>query len=109
MEWLWTWGGKFFGYIDGDDLWSHDGKHVGRFDGDNIFGPDGAYLGEIRDGRLITNTSRRSIGRATFVRYGRRASYAKQADCMGYAMPAGYCDFADPDRSKLQSEHESKC
>jgi hypothetical protein len=35
-EWFWTWGGKCFGYRDGNDLWIHDGHHVGRFDGDEV-------------------------------------------------------------------------
>lgn len=46
MDWLWTWGGKCFGYRSGDDLRTYDGCHVGRFHGDDVFGPDGRYLGE---------------------------------------------------------------
>ncbi|NSW84553.1 MAG: hypothetical protein HPY90_15220 [Syntrophothermus sp.] len=58
-QWLWTWGGRCFGYRDGDDLWTYDGKHVGRFIGDEVYAPDGSYLGEIKDGRLITNLSKK--------------------------------------------------
>lgn len=49
MQWLWTWGGKSFGYRDGDNLWTQDGRHVGRFHGDEVYGADGSYLGEIRN------------------------------------------------------------
>src|SRR5579863_955264 len=55
-----TWGGKSFGYREGDNLWTHHGRHVGRFDGDEIYGPDGAYLGELRNkNRLITNIGKK--------------------------------------------------
>jgi hypothetical protein len=59
MTWLWTWGGKCFGYRDGDDLWTYDGQHVGRFHGDEIYGRDGRYLGEVmNESRLITNKAK---------------------------------------------------
>jgi hypothetical protein len=49
---LWTWGGTYFGYRDGDSLWTHDGRKVGRFYGNEVFGPDGKYLGEFRSENL---------------------------------------------------------
>ena len=48
MDWLWTWGGRCFGYRDGDDLWTYDGRHVGRFHDDEVYAPDGQYLGVNR-------------------------------------------------------------
>jgi len=94
MEWLWTWGGRCFGYRDGDDLWTHDGRHVGRFYGDEVYALDGQYLGEITSGnRLIANKSKKSWRRGSFTPYAQRAGYAKYADYAGYAMYAGYEDF----------------
>ncbi len=58
MQSLWTWGGTFFGYHDGDELWTYQGRHVGRFDRDEVYGADGRYLGELRNDRLITNRSK---------------------------------------------------
>ena len=99
MEWLWTWGGRCFGYRDGDDLWTYDGKHVGRFSGDEVYAPDGQYLGEIISGnRLITNKSKKSWRHGSFTPYARRAGYAKYADYAGYAMYAGYEDFPKLER-----------
>jgi hypothetical protein len=57
MNWLWTWGGKCFGYPDGDNLWSHDGRHVGSFHDDEIYAADGRYLGKVMGSRLITDKS----------------------------------------------------
>lgn len=98
MDWVWTWGGKCFGYFDGDNLWTHSGKHVGRRSGDDIYGPDGRYLGEVRnDNRLITSNSKTSYRGSSFSPYASRAGYAKYADYAGYAMYAGYSDFPGPD------------
>ena len=33
MDWLWNWGGKCFGYRDGESLFTYFGKEAGRFDG----------------------------------------------------------------------------
>jgi hypothetical protein len=41
MGWLFTWGGKCFGYREGDDLWTHDGRHIGRFYGEEVYGKRG--------------------------------------------------------------------
>jgi hypothetical protein len=98
MEWLWTWGGRCFGYREGNNLWTHDGKHVGYFDGDDIYGQDGRYLGELVNGRLITNRSRGAWIRGSFAPYASRAGFAKYADYAGYAMLAGYEDFPHLER-----------
>jgi len=54
MDVVRTWGGKYFGWIDGGGLFARDGRHVGEFRKENVFGENGNYLGELRDGRLIT-------------------------------------------------------
>lgn len=84
MEWMWNWGGKCFGYRDGDDLWTYDGKHVGRFYGSEIYGPDGRYLGEVMSqNRLITNRAKRGWRQAGFSPYGRRGAYTRYAAYVG--------------------------
>jgi hypothetical protein len=56
MDWLWNWGGEYFGYREGDSLFTYFGHEVGRFDGEEIFGSNGGYLGEVMsDNRLITD------------------------------------------------------
>lgn len=94
VDWLWTWGGRCFGYRDGDDLWTYDGRHVGRFHDDEVYAPDGQYLGEIMSkNRLITNKGKKSWRRGSFTPHAQRAGYAEYADYAGYAMYAGYEDF----------------
>jgi hypothetical protein len=95
MDWLWTWGGKSFGYRRGDSLYTHFGKEVGRFSGEDVFGSDGRYLGELRNNRLITDTSKSMPVHGSFAprTVGSYASYANYA---GYAMYAGYQDFPGP-------------
>ena len=98
MQWLWTWGGKCFGYLNGHDLWTHDGKHVAKKSGNEIYGSDGRYLGEIMsEDRLITNISKKSWRGPAFVPYGRCGAYAKYADYAGYDMYAGHEDFPPPE------------
>lgn len=73
MTSVWTWGGTYFGSLDGDDLWTHDGKHVGKLRGEEIFGQDGQYLGEIKnDDRLIANLSKKSLHGPSFMPYANR-------------------------------------
>lgn len=97
MEWVWTWGGECFGYIDGEDLWTHDGHHVGKIDGDEIYGADGYYLGEIRnENRLITNQSKKHWRRFSFTPYGNRVGYVPMVDYVGYVMYVGFEDFPSP-------------
>jgi sporulation protein YlmC with PRC-barrel domain len=54
-----TWGGKYFGWIEDNDLFTHDGRHVGRFVRTEVFGKTGAYLGEMKDHRLIANIAKK--------------------------------------------------
>lgn len=98
MNWLWTWGGKSFGYRDGDDLWTSSGGHVGRFNGDVVYGPNGHYLGEVmQDNRLITHPGKRSHRGSSFGTYGRRVGMIPFAAFIGFVMLAGYEDFPSPD------------
>lgn len=98
MNWVWTWGGVFFGYFDGQDLWTHGGEHVGRRSGDEIYGPDGRYLGEVMNGdRLIVSRGKAGWRGMGFAPYGRRGGYARYANYAGYAMYAGHDDFPSPD------------
>jgi len=99
MNWLWTWGGKFFGYLEGKDLWTYPGNHVGKLNGKEIFGTNGEYLGELMNGnRLITNQSK-SIWRSfPFLPYARRVSYVKYVDYVGYVMYVGHNDFPVPEK-----------
>ena len=95
MQWLWTWGGRCFGYREGDDLWTYNGRHVGKFVGDDVYGPDGRYLGELINGdRLITQV-KKAWRPAGFPRWGKRVGYAKFVDYVGFTMYAGYEDFPE--------------
>jgi hypothetical protein len=96
MEWLWTWGGRCFGYRDGNDLWAYFGKHVGHFHDNEIYAPDGHYLGElINENRLITNKAKKHWRSGVFAPNANRGGYAKYADYTGYAMYAGFEDFPE--------------
>jgi len=98
MNWVWTWGGRSFGYFDGADLWTHDGKHVGRRQGDEIYGPDGAYLGEVmNEDRLITHQGKHSWRSGSFAPYAKRAPYVNYVNYVGYIMYVGHTDFPPPD------------
>jgi len=98
MEWLWTWDGTSFGYRDEDNLWTHDGKHAGRFYEDEVYGKDGCYLGEIRKGRLITHTTKKSKCKSAFTSRSDRVGRVNRVDYVGYLMLAGFEDFPDPSR-----------
>jgi hypothetical protein len=94
---LWTWGGEYFGYREGDSLWTHDGRHVGQFQGSDVFGRDGGYLGELMNGdRLIRSRSKKSTRGGSFAPYGRRVGVVKSVNYVGNVMYAGYEDFPSP-------------
>lgn len=98
MDWVWTWGGESFGYLDGEDLWTHDGRHVGKLQGADIFNSQGQYIGEVMNGnRLITNDAKRSWCASAFTPYGNRGGYTPYANYAGYAMYAGHSEFPHPD------------
>ena len=93
MEWLFTWGGRCFGYKREDNLWTHDGKHIGKFYDDEIYNPSGNYLGELMNGRLITNLSKKSYKKSGFNPSMSVVGIVKSVDCVGSVMIAGYKDF----------------
>lgn len=94
MKMLWTWGGKFFGYRDGDCLWTQQGNHVGRFDGNNIYDADGHYIGEVMDNeRLIYDLSKSNQSSYGFNPFMNRVSIVPYVDYVGNVMYLGYKDF----------------
>lgn len=94
MLWLWTWGGRCFGYRDGDNLWTYNGKHVGKFYDDEVYDRNGVYLGEIKnENRLITCISKKGRRKSSFTPYANRCGYVKYVNYVGYVMYAGYEDF----------------
>lgn len=97
MLWVWTWSGKYFGYINNSNLFTYSGKQVGKFYGTEVYGSDGRYLGELRDkNRLIHKIRKKFIMKSGFTPMA-GTCYAKYADYAGYAMPAGYEDFLSPE------------
>lgn len=96
MQWLWTWGGRCFGYRERDNLWTYNGRHVGKFIGDEVYGQDGRYLGELinRD-RLITHKAKKAWRQSGFTRGANRVGYVKFVDYVGYVMYSGYEDFPE--------------
>ena len=98
MDTVWTWGGKSFGYFDGENLWTYDGKHVGKRKGDEIYGPGGNYIGEVMgENRLITNLSKKGRRSGSFSPHGRRVGRVQNINYIGYVMQVGYTDFPHPD------------
>lgn len=98
MSNLWTWGGKFFGYREGDDLRTHTGIHVGKFHGDEIYGSDGYYLGEVKnDRRLITKINKKGHRKSSFNPRMKRTGRTKHTDYTGYTMYTGSKDFPAPE------------
>jgi hypothetical protein len=101
MEWFWTWGGKCFGYRNGDNLWTYSGSHIGKFYGDEVYDRNGHYLGEVKsNNRLITNRSKKNFRKPAFSPYGKVVGYVKYVDYVGNVMYAGYQDFPTPDTFK---------
>lgn len=72
---VWTWRGKYFGYIDGDNLWSRDGRHVGKIKEDNIYNSSGKYIGELKnETRLITSTIKKGTEGPSFTPQTKRTA-----------------------------------
>jgi len=91
---VWTWSGRYFGYLDGEDLWARDGRHIGRCRGDAIFDPDGSYLGEIAfNNRLRVARADRLFRIDPFPRMDNRAPLIPLMDRMPYTLIGGYEDF----------------
>ena len=103
MQWLWTWGGRFFGYREGDVLRTYDGRHVGRFEGNEVYDRHGHYLGEIirEENRLIRNRSKAK--RTSSFTPVAKASPAKKLVDFGEFTPfEGYEDFPAPNSSVFE-------
>jgi hypothetical protein len=96
MTHVWTWGGVYFGYFDGDDLWTHDGKHAARRHGNDLFNSRGRYVGEVIQDRLISNRSKSGWTGFSFGP-SRRGAIGRFANYAGYAMYAGHEDFPPPE------------
>ncbi|MCK6264457.1 hypothetical protein KP803_14340 [Vibrio sp. ZSDE26] len=95
MEPVWTWGGKSFGYIDGEDLWTNEGKHVARFYKGDLYSPEGTYLGEVMDHeRLIHCQEKKKLVGAPFKPYADQPAVKACSDFAGYAMFTGYEEFS---------------
>lgn len=99
MVHVWTWGGVYFGYFEGEDLWTYDGRHVGKKNGDEIYGASGRYLGEVMNNdRLITHRSKSNYRGYSFSPWGRRVGIVPFINYVGYVMYAGYQDFPAPNK-----------
>lgn len=99
MNWLWTWGGKCFGYKQDDRLFTHHGIQAGQFHGDEIYGSNGVYLGEIQGDRLITNQNKKHLKRSGFSP-SRVVGSVPFIGYVGNVMYVGYEDFPAPENFK---------
>lgn len=97
MEHLWTWGGNYFGYRDGDDLWTYDGYHVGHFIDDIVFNLRGQYLGELMNENRLVRKPNSSMRGYTVTPWAKRAAYARYANYAPFVKLAGYEDFPKPE------------
>lgn len=96
QQYLWTWGGKFFGYRDGDELRTHDGRHVGQFFGDEVYNSKGEYVGEIMsDNRLITNQQKSHYRKHHHYTQPNRGAMGVYGNYGGFGMYGGHQDFPD--------------
>lgn len=97
MKHLWTWSGKYFGYLDGDTLRTYRGHHIGYFIGEDAFNLNGSYLGELKEDRLIVNLSKRNLRSGSIARFVKNVALVKMVDYVGNVMLAGYEDFPSPE------------
>ena len=98
MNCVWTWGGIFFGYLEGENVWTYDGKHVGKLRCNVIFGADGRYLGELKNGnRLIVQVGEQRPSIPAFIPYTKRPPATRYADAAGNSMLDGHEDFPSPE------------
>ena len=107
MEYLWTWGGTFFGYLQGDNLRSYTGRHVGYINGHTVFGLDGHYLGEVVNGRLLVNDVRKSLWAVPHPQLPKHAACPKLADLEGNGVYRGYEDFPTPEAFEDEKLHRA--
>lgn len=95
---LWTWGGDYFGFRDGQNLWTHDGLHVGRFWRNEIFRPDGLYMGDLIQGRLVVDWSKTARRASSFTPSDHRGGRQLFAEREPFDMLSGFKDFPGPDQ-----------
>ncbi|MCR1821722.1 4-fold beta flower protein [Terrisporobacter muris] len=96
MKYVWTWKGKFFGYINNGYLFTKSGKCVGVLSGKDIYGRNGKYIGEVMNNdRLITCKSKRNYSgpSAPYINGGACGTYGNYC---AYGMYGGYEDFPEP-------------
>ena len=101
MDWLWTHGGRYFGYRADDEFRTYDGRHAGRFEGDDVYGPAGSYLGELRNERLVTCLAKKRWASSRFSPYGQRGGYVPYADYVGFG--CAWATRTSPDRKSLET------
>lgn len=102
MKLLWTWSGKFFGYLENDILRTQDGRHVGHLHDKEIYGPNGVYLGELmNESRLIRCSHKRNYRKHPSQPLPKVCAIAGYTAYCGYAMYSGYEDFSVPIFSPL--------
>lgn len=95
-----TWSGRYFGWIEGNELFTCDGRHVARIQGKEAFSNGGTYLGEVREDRLITNVAKKRKKRALgFLPQPLRVlgPPVRPGDEPSRVMPAGHQDFPRPE------------
>ncbi len=94
MKLLWTWSGKFFGYLENDVLRTQDGRHVVRIYGDEIYGPNGVYIGELmNESNLIRALAKCGYRKPPFHPLPKKCAIIGYTAHCGYAMYSGYEDF----------------
>ena len=97
LDYLWTWGGVFFGFRQENQLWTYTGHHIGIFEGNTIFGLKGHYLGEIVNNRLLVNDTRKVLRAAPLAELPKHPAIPKPADLEGLSVCRGFEDFPPPE------------
>ena len=95
-----SWSGEYFGWVEDDDLFTRDGRHVGRFQRNEVFAKIGTYLGEMKDHRLITNVAKKQTKKQLpFLPQRLRMSgpSVHPGNEPAFDMPSGYEDFPPPE------------
>jgi hypothetical protein len=95
-HWLWTWDGTSFGYREGTSLFTHNSVEAGRFHAAEIYGADGAYIGEVKSGKLITDTAKKSKHKGSFASR-RRVGGANKTNRIGTVGHVGFDNFPSPE------------
>lgn len=97
MDNVWTWKGKYFGYLRDDRLFTHNGRSAGILSNGNIFDRNGRYIGELRgSNRLITHKQKKNLrGPKASLSVG--TSRARCVNYVGNVMLVGYEDFPLPE------------